>query len=77
MGLSHPGKEDLAGLFIPAHHHGRIFFVDARQGGGNLILIPLAFWRQRIGNHGKRKLCFFKNDGLLLIAERIARGGLF
>ena len=76
MRLSHSGKKNLSGLLIPAHHDRRIFLVDSGKGGRNLLLISFRFGCECIGDHGQGQFGLSENNGVLLIAEGIASGGL-
>ena len=76
MKLTHAGDDRLAGLFIGVGFECRVLFSKLRERDTHLFLPGLGLWLDRHADNGLGENHVFEHDGVLLVTERIARGGI-
>ena len=74
MQLAHAGDDRLTGLFVGVNLEGRVFFGQLLDRGAQLLLVGLRLRLDRDLDDWGRERHRLKDDRLLLVGERLARG---
>ena len=76
MQLTHTGDDGLTRLLVGVGAEGGILLRQLHQGDGHLLLTGLGLGLDGHADHGLRELHGLQNDGMTLIAQGIAGGGV-
>ena len=76
MKLAHASDDGLAGLFIGVSLEGRVLFSQLGESDTHLFLTSLGLRLDRDTDNRVRELHRLEDDRVLLITERVARGGV-
>ena len=77
MELTHAGNDRLARLLVRVGLEGRVLFRQLLERDGHLLLARLRLGLDRHANDGIGEFHGLQDDGVLLVAERIAGRGVF
>ena len=76
MELAHAGDDGLASLFVGPGLEGGVLFGQLRQGHAHLLLAGLGLGLDGNPDNGVGELHGLQNDGVLLITQGVAGGGV-
>ena len=76
MQLAHAGDDGLAGLLVGPGLEGGVLLGQLHQGNAHLLLTGLGLGLDGHADHGLGELHGLQNDGMLLIAQGVAGGGV-
>src|SRR5271155_3778430 len=74
MKLTHAADDGLTAVRIGVDLEGGIFLRQLAQRDAHLLLVALRLGLYRNRNHRRRELDGLENDGMVLIANRVAGG---